>query len=119
MNVLPSAQTPRGRLAECVEVVLHAGMSAVLSGFAVLKEEPMFWRNAGGWPVWFRDVVKFTFHPLVVFQLIALTLLSIRLLRFRRFSTEKLLVLLALWILAAVPIVLSIADNFLEFVQSI
>jgi hypothetical protein len=30
---------------------------------ACLRETPLFWQNAGGWPVWFRDLVKLGFYP--------------------------------------------------------
>ena len=55
-------------MGELLWVVVNAFVAIGLIGFAVLKEDPDFWRNSGGWPVWFRFVVKFTFHPLLLSQ---------------------------------------------------
>lgn len=43
-------------------VVLLAG---VLVYFACLRETPLFWTNAGGYPIWLRDMVLETFYPLL------------------------------------------------------
>ena len=33
---------------------------------AWLRELPLFWRNAGGYPIWLRDAVRDGFAPLAV-----------------------------------------------------
>ncbi|GAA5481383.1 hypothetical protein Hsar01_00592 [Haloferula sargassicola] len=35
----------------------------VLTAGIVLKEQPLFWRNIGGYPVWLRDLVRIFFWP--------------------------------------------------------
>lgn len=106
------------RVTERIEAVIHTGLSGILIGFAVLKEEPMFWRNAGGWPPWFREVVRFSFHPLLVIQIVVLIAFTVRLLRNRRFRIEVVGMLLFLWILASTPLVVSVADNIEEFMHA-
>jgi len=49
-------------------VVANGAFLLALSGLALLKEDPLFWRNAGGWPVWFRLFVKITFYPLLALE---------------------------------------------------
>jgi hypothetical protein len=48
----------------------------VLMVFAGLREVPAFWTNAGGWPLWFRDLVAIGFYPMFLFELALLGLLS-------------------------------------------
>jgi hypothetical protein len=36
--------------------------SAVLAG-ALLRETPLFWQNAGGFPIWLRGLVLIGFYP--------------------------------------------------------
>lgn len=56
------------------------GLLVVMTPFALLREDPMFWRNAGGWPIWLRELVKDTFYPLLAGELGLLVLLSAMLL---------------------------------------
>lgn len=118
MNRTPPPQAVGTRVIERIEAVVHTGVSGVLLGFAVLKEEPMFWRNAGGWPPWFREVVRFSFHPLMVIQIVVLIAFTIRLLRNRRFGIEIAGMLLFLWVLASAPLIFSVADNIEEFMRA-
>jgi len=61
-------------------VVANGGMLMVMTPFALLREDPMFWRNAGGWPVWLRELVHDTFYPLLGGELSLLLLISTMLL---------------------------------------
>ena len=106
------------RWVEQVEAVVHTGISGILIGFAELKEEPMFWRNAGGWPPWFRKMVRFTFHPVMVLQFVVLVAFTIRLLRNRRIRIEVISMLLFFWLLASAPLILSVAYNIEEFMHA-
>ncbi len=49
----------------------------ILSAFALLREDPLFWQNAGGWPVWLRELVLYTFYPLFGLLLMLLTTLAL------------------------------------------
>lgn len=42
---------------------MHLLLLVTLIAMALLKEDPLFWRNAGGWPVPLRDFVKLAFYP--------------------------------------------------------
>jgi hypothetical protein len=106
------------RVVERLEVVVHGGLSGVLLAFAVLKEEPLFWRNSGGWPWWFREIVRFTFHPLIVIQVVVLIAFTIRLLKKREYVVERIALLVFLWLLASAPIFLSVIDNIEDFMKS-
>src|ERR1700742_3267812 len=67
--------------------LLTLGLNLVLLFFVVLKEDPLFWRNEGGYPVFLRDLVLQAFYPLFLFQFIALSVLSIC--QLRVVPTEK------------------------------
>lgn len=42
------------------------GIGLLLIGFAILRENQLFWTNAGGYPIWLRDVVLYTYLPLLL-----------------------------------------------------
>jgi len=44
----------------------------VLILFAWLREQPLFWRNAGHWPTWLRELVGTFFYPLLLVELLLL-----------------------------------------------
>lgn len=46
-------------------LALLVGMP-VLLWFSWLRETPSFWTNAGGYPVWLRDVVRYSYYPLLL-----------------------------------------------------
>lgn len=82
----------------------------VLSGFALLKENRQFWLNSGGWPIWLRELVRFTFYPLLggeILLLAALVLITSSGLGLGRAKNAMRLitVLLSLWLLAVVTVV--------------
>lgn len=60
--------------------LVRVGVNLVISfGLFVatdLRETPSFWLNAGGWPVWFRDLIHYGFYP-VLFVYAVLTVRSI------------------------------------------
>ena len=55
---------------------LVAAALCLLALFAVLREQPLSWRNAGGWPVWLRDFVAVSFYPLLGLEVLLLLLFS-------------------------------------------
>jgi hypothetical protein len=105
------------RWGEWLEAILYASASIVLIGFALLKEEPLFWRHAGGWPVWFREFVRITFHPLLVLHGALLAAFTIRALLRGVPRLALLMILFGLWLLATLPLFLSLADNLLEYLE--
>lgn len=46
-------------------VALAVGMP-LLIWFSWLRETPAFWTNAGGYPVWLRDLVLLSYYPLLL-----------------------------------------------------
>ena len=80
-----------------------------------LKEDPFFWRNAGGFPIWLRDLVLMTFYPLLIAQFIALTAGSIC--QFRAYQCEKIfraggpLALMLLWLFFAIILAILVSNN--------
>jgi hypothetical protein len=68
---------------------INGTLLAVLTPFAFLKEDPMFWRNAGGWPVWLRELVLTTFYPLLFSEFFALVALSALCLRHPVFARAR------------------------------
>lgn len=61
-------------------LLLKAGCSfllVIVSAFALLREDPLFWQNAGGWPIWLREVVLYTFYPLFGLLLMLFTALAL------------------------------------------
>lgn len=44
--------------------LLVIGFSLVLLCFSVLRENKLFWTNAGGYPIWLRDLVLWGYWPL-------------------------------------------------------
>ena len=45
---------------------LAFGGGLLLVGCAGLRENPMFWRQAGGYPLWLRDWVLWIYMPLLI-----------------------------------------------------
>ncbi|MEN9975173.1 MAG: hypothetical protein RLZZ282_1179, partial [Verrucomicrobiota bacterium] len=40
------------------------------------RENKVFWTNAGGYPIWLRDMVQWTYVPLMLLAILALFVLS-------------------------------------------
>ena len=71
------ASTDARQIAEAVGFALAIAIFLpVVSGFALLRESQTFWRNEGGWPFWFTEVVRITFYPMLGSELCALFLFS-------------------------------------------
>lgn len=82
---------------------------------ALLKESPLFWRNAGGFSVAFRDWVLHTFYPsffLLAGFLLFLTLNGARHFRFiKAHPFISISPLLLAWIVLAATGAVVVADN--------
>lgn len=68
----------------------------VVTSFAILREDPTFWLNAGGWPIWLRQTVFATFYPLLGLAVAVLLLLTI----FPLLSVANIRLRLPAWTLA-------------------
>lgn len=55
----------------------NGALLMVITPFALLREDPLFWRNAGGWPTWLRELVLDTFYPLFAGEVSVLLVLSL------------------------------------------
>ena len=56
-----------GRLALAV-LALVGGMPLLVS-LSLLRETPSFWTNAGGYPIWLRELVLIAYYPLFLMSL--------------------------------------------------
>jgi len=94
----------------------------VLAG-ATLKETPLFWHNAGGYPVELRALVLDAFYPayfIYFFWLAFETLIAWRLLRlFPRTGTVLLLASTANWLLLAVITTVMLWNNVENLLQGL
>ncbi len=82
---------------------------------AWLREDPLFWRNVGGWPLWLRDLVAVLFYPLFLLELgflFTLTLVAIRCIALRcAYQGLALLALMLLWGLWLVIVSVVVVNN--------
>lgn len=62
-------------------VVANGPAVVALFAMALLREEPLFWRNAGGYPVLLREVVFWSFYPLLGIEVLLLGWLATTLCR--------------------------------------
>lgn len=58
-------QRQQGALRFGVNTSLNLMLGVALLCAALLRETPMFWRNAGGFPIWLRESVLVVFWPAV------------------------------------------------------
>jgi hypothetical protein len=94
-------------------------MLSALTPFAFLREDPMFWRNAGGWPVWLRDVVETTFYPMLTVEvgvLVALSVLCFRCPILARGGRRVWPIAGTMWLWAAAIVILVISNNVMNLV---
>ena len=96
-------------------------INLLLLQLVIWKEDSMFWRNAGGYPVGLRNMVEIIFYPLLTLQFYLLIIASV--LQARATSDQGpargtfLTALVLLWLLfAGVPTVLmwNNIDNLLN-----
>ncbi|MFT7685266.1 MAG: hypothetical protein ACI9FB_000609 [Candidatus Azotimanducaceae bacterium] len=86
----------------------------MLMAMALLKEDPVFWGSAGGWPVWLRDFVRSTFYPLFFFELLSLLIFSAQVfvnVRVGRGNRLTMIILRFLWVLLAIVVGIVMKDN--------
>ena len=95
--------------------LLVFGLGVVLVWFAFLRESREFWTNAGGYPIWLRDLVLWSYLPLFAATGFGLTLLSMawvsRLCRSIRFMLGEGAMLVICWGLFASSGYIAFANN--------
>ncbi len=96
-------------------------MAGLLLPFVWLRETPYFWTNAGGYPLWLRDLVLFTYYPLLLVYVGLLSFMSWQLIcrppRFARLFCVEALVLLFLWLVVALVATLMLANNIANIID--
>jgi hypothetical protein len=108
-----------------VEITLLLGgiltliSGATCLGFALLRETADFWLHSGGYPLWLRDLVRVTYYPLILGDLLALSALTATLCARLRLAREwvilEILLLGAAWALLAGSLGISAKNNALNF----
>ena len=96
-------------------------LSAVLVWFAFLRENQVFWTNAGGYPIWLRDLVLWTYIPLLGVAGLSLMALSMacssRICRSKRFFAVEGLLLLMGWGLLATSGGIAFSNNIVNIID--
>lgn len=96
-------------------------MAGLLLPFVWLREAPQFWTNAGGYPLWLRDLVLVAFYPLLLIYVGLLAFLSwlwiFRPSRFVRLFCVEAVVLLFLWVVVALVATLTLANNIANLID--
>ena len=94
--------------------VLNVLLLTLLLMFAWLREQPLFWMNAGHWPIWVRELVSITFYPLLLLELSLLIGFSVMfgwcLAVYRSGAVIILLVLGLLWALLLLVALIVVTD---------
>ena len=80
----------------------------------VIREEPSFWHDAGGYPVWVRQLVLVCFYPLLALGLIWLSWISLGGVRSGILEKNRqwtAVWLAGLWILQGVVFLVIVSNN--------
>lgn len=98
--------------------LVNAGM---LLPFVWLREMPHFWTNAGGYPIWLRDLVLVAYYPLLTIYVALLALLSWLLVsrpsRSVGLFCVEAAVLGLLWLVVALVAILMLANNITNLIE--
>jgi hypothetical protein len=109
----------------CFEILIATlvllGTGLLLVWFAVLREDQMFWRNAGGYPLWLRNVVHLSFLPLFAVSLIGHVGVSMVFIseagRVRRMITTEAVILLLCWGLMGTSGTIALKNNVCNLIE--
>ena len=96
-------------------------MAGLLLPFVWLREDSRFWTNAGGHPLWLRDLVLVAYYPLLLVYGALLPFLSWLWLccpaRSVRLFCVEATVLALLWVVVALVITLMLANNVANLID--
>jgi len=96
-------------------------MAGLLLPFVWLRETPYFWTNAGGYPLWLRDLVQVAYYPLLFVYAGWLAFLSWQWM-FRPSPSAKLFcveatVLALMWMVVVLVAMLMLANNISNLID--
>lgn len=93
----------------------------LLIWFATLRENQVFWTNAGGYPLLLRDVVHYMFLPLLIVTAVSLLALNMacfsKICASLRFFILETLMLLLCWLLLAVAGYIAFKNNIQNIIS--
>lgn len=96
-------------------------VSSLLVWFAILRENQAFWTNDGGYPIWLRDLVLFTYKPLFLLAVMIVAALSMacfsKVCASVRFFVLESLVLVSCWALLATSGYIAMSNNIMNYIQ--
>ena len=96
-------------------------LGVLLIWFATLRENQMFWTNAGGYPIFLRDLVKVSYLPLFWGSTIVMLGLSMacfsKICSSLRFFVLELLLLVVCWCLLATSGFIALRNNVLNIIH--
>lgn len=94
---------------------LHLVLITLLIFLALLREQPSFWLNAGGWSIWLRNLVETGFYSLFSLELMLLSGFSVLMIVNVQSAKEDgavaIVCLSILWILYLVIVLIVVANN--------
>jgi len=97
--------------------VINFSILLLLIPLAWLREQSVFWTNAGGWSIWFRGFVEASFFPLFLLEFMLIAIFSgvcAQLLSRRSADGNVVLAVLLLLYVLFLFIIVIIAANNLE-----
>ena len=104
-----------------VATLLVMGVGVLLVWFALLRENQGFWTNAGGYPIWLRDLVRLTYMPLFASSVLLLAVLTMtccsKICASVRFFVLESLILLLCWGLLATSGYISLSNNIMNLIE--
>ena len=96
-------------------------LGVLLVWFAILRENQTFWTNAGGYPLWLRDLVLWTYLPLLVATILVLFGLSMacssKVCGSLRFFVLNALLLAVCWGLLATSGFIALENNLINLLE--
>ena len=100
---------------KCIFLLL---MTLLLAQLVIWREMDEFWMNAGGYPIWLREFVLFTFYPYLFFVLIVAITLTSSIVKYffthlRFYGYE--IVLASAWVVILACLSLMLANNIINF----